>query len=218
MIKGIIFDVDGTILASMETWHNAGARYLKTLGKEAEENLGDILFELSIEEGAEYLKKNYALDLNIEEISEGILDSMGDFYFNEAALKEGAEEMLEEIAKRGIPMTVATSSDKEHITAAFERLDIMHYFKEIFTCSQVGAGKSQPLIFEMAAECMGTNPDETYVFEDGLYAVRTANDAGFKTVGIYDSVSDSDWNDLKKEADIYLNDLKEFNKIWEVVL
>ena len=32
MIKGAIFDIDGTLLDSMPIWENAGARYLATLG------------------------------------------------------------------------------------------------------------------------------------------------------------------------------------------
>ena len=44
MAKGFIFDVDGTILDSMEIWMDAAKLYLKDLGIEAEENLGDIMF------------------------------------------------------------------------------------------------------------------------------------------------------------------------------
>ena len=39
MAKGFIFDVDGTILDSMEIWMDAAKLYLKDLGIEAEENL-----------------------------------------------------------------------------------------------------------------------------------------------------------------------------------
>ena len=36
-VEGIIFDVDGTLLDTMPVWHDAGARFLATLGIEAEE-------------------------------------------------------------------------------------------------------------------------------------------------------------------------------------
>ena len=57
MAKGFIFDVDGTILDSMEIWMDAAKLYLKDLGIEAEENLGDIMFSLTMAEGAEYIRK-----------------------------------------------------------------------------------------------------------------------------------------------------------------
>ena len=53
MAKGFIFDVDGTILDSMEIWMDAAKLYLKDLGIEAEENLGDIMFSLTMAEGSE---------------------------------------------------------------------------------------------------------------------------------------------------------------------
>ena len=39
MIKGAIFDIDGTLLDSMPIWENAGARYLATLGIKAKPDL-----------------------------------------------------------------------------------------------------------------------------------------------------------------------------------
>ena len=56
MIKGVIFDVDGVLLNSMPVWENLGELYLDHLGIEAEKNLGETLFEMSLEEAADYLK------------------------------------------------------------------------------------------------------------------------------------------------------------------
>ena len=43
MIKGAIFDIDGTLLDSMPVWENAGARYLATLGIKARSDLKERL-------------------------------------------------------------------------------------------------------------------------------------------------------------------------------
>ena len=67
MAKGFIFDVDGTILDSMEIWMDAAKLYLKDLGIEAEENLGDIMFSLTMAEGAEYIRKTYKVNLSDKE-------------------------------------------------------------------------------------------------------------------------------------------------------
>lgn len=215
MIRGAIFDVDGTLLDSMAIWEDAGARYLKGLGIQAQEDLGKLLFPMSLQEGAAYMKARYDLKLSVSQIIEGVGDTVRDYYFYEASLKKGAADFLGKLSKKDIPMAVATSSEREHIEAAFKRLNVNQYFQKIFTCSQVGAGKSRPDIYFAAGRYLGTEPRETYVFEDVLHAIETADNAGFKTVGIYDRFSESKQEEIRKHSDIYLEDLTDFQTFWE---
>lgn len=213
MIKGAIFDVDGTLLDSMAIWEDAGARYLKKMGIQAEAGLSQILFPMSIEEAARYMKEQYKLGDSIDKIITGVLDTVRDFYFYEASLKPGAADLLKMLEQRGVPMAVATSSEWEHIEVAFQRLHIDHYFRRIFTCSEVGAGKSQPMIYQRASAYLGTKPEETYVFEDVLHAIETASAAGYKTVGVYDRFSELDQEKIRETADIYMHDLRDCAEI-----
>ena len=73
MIKGMIFDADGTLLDSMPIWDDLGVRYLKELGVEAEPGLPEILFRMSLEESAAYMKRTYGLSQTEEEIRRGVL-------------------------------------------------------------------------------------------------------------------------------------------------
>lgn len=212
MIKGAIFDVDGTILDSMAIWEEAGARYLKTLHIEASANLSEELAEMTIEEAAAYMKITYGLPQEEAVIVRGILDTVRDYYYYEAPLKPGIKEVLESFKEQNIPMTIATSSEKDHLEKAFKRLEIEQYFMKIFTCSEIGVGKTKPDIYVSAARYMGTNPAETYVFEDVIHAVKTAKTAGFQTVGIYDRFSEKDQKEIKNITDIYLSDWSEWNK------
>ena len=59
MSKGFIFDVDGTILDSMSIWMDAGKLYLESLGIKTDENIGEVMFEMTMEQGAKYLQDNY---------------------------------------------------------------------------------------------------------------------------------------------------------------
>lgn len=135
---------------------------------------------------------------------------MEQYYFTEAGFKPGARELLEKLKAAGVPVTIATSTDKYCILAAFDRLGYTDYFDAILTCGEVGASKSEPKIFYEAARIMGTEPSETWLFEDGLYSIKTAKAAGFKTVGIYDSVSEKDQAEIRAMADIYLESLNDF--------
>lgn len=210
-IKGAIFDVDGTLLDTMHVWTDSGARYLASLGVEAEPGLGDKLFPMTVEMGAVYLKENYDLPYAIDEIRQGINSVVENYYFEEADFKPGARELIEEMKAAGVPMAIATSTEKYCIQAAFDRLGYTDYFDAILTCGEVGASKSEPVIFYEAVKAMGTEPAETWLFEDGLYSIKTARAAGFKTVGVYDAVSAKDQEEIRQLADIYVRDLRDFS-------
>lgn len=203
-IKAAIFDVDGTLLDSMGVWADIASRYLRSIHVTPGENLDQILAPMSMEEGAAYVKEHYHLRKSIPEIIQGVMDAVKCFYQDEVQMKPGALEFLGELHKRGIPMAAATASEREHIEAAFDRLGARKYFRRLFTCREVGAGKRSPLIYQAAGEFLGEKPSDIYVFEDVLHAVMTAKNAGFRTVGVYDRYNEGEQEEIKKQADFYL--------------
>ena len=94
MIKGVIFDVDGVLLNSMPVWENLGELYLNSLGLDAEKGLGEILFTMSLEEGAQYLISQYGIDKSVEEVVNGLNREVRDFYAEKVPLKEGVRQYL----------------------------------------------------------------------------------------------------------------------------
>lgn len=218
MIKGVIFDVDGVLLNSMPIWENLGDLYLRSLGVEAEKDLGEILFTMSLEEGADYLISRYGLDKTPEEIVEGLNREVRDFYAQRVPLKEGVREFLYEFNEKKIPMVIATSGDRKNTGAALKRLKILNYFQGIFTCSEIGSGKNQPDIYFAAALQLDTEPAETWVFEDAYHAIRTAKSVGFKTAAVYDKANDKDLAQIWNTADIYLPEFTDFNIFWKRAL
>ena len=109
-------------------------------------------------------------------------------------------------------MYIATSSNREHIRAAFERLGLYEYFDGMITCEEAGAGKREPTIFLLAAQRMGLAPQDIFVFEDVIHAVRSAGSAGFVTVGVYDKASEPDNEAMRAESSIYLHSLENWEK------
>lgn len=217
MLKGVILDIDGTILDSMEIWNDIGSKFIRKIGITPESNLSEILFKMSIPEGAEYMRKKYELDMTVAEVIQGIKDMVRDFYYEEAPLKPGAMNFLKELTEKEIPIVAATASEMDHIEAAFQRLEIRKYFQRIFTCREVGANKRQPVIYQKAAEYLGEAPEDLYVFEDVNYALKVAKEAGFCTVRVFDSYSASREDQTREFTDVYLQDLKEISKFWEYV-
>lgn len=202
--QALIFDVDGTLLDSMPIWNNLGSLYLKSLGIEAEKDLGTKLFPMTLNQGASYLKERYNLPLSIREIQAGNIAMVENFYRNEISLKGYMREILDYAKVLGLPMIIATSGHKDLVEAALSRLGIKDYFSAVLTSSEMGVGKENPKIFLEAASLAGSEISKTLVFEDGLYAIETANRVGFKIVGVYDSASLGDQDRIKEMSDFYL--------------
>lgn len=214
MIKAAILDVDGVLFDSMPIWKDAGAKYLRSIHVIPEENLGEILWDMSLAEGVAYMKRFYALTESEEMISEGILTVIREFYEKEAPLKPGVIPFLEELQKRGIPMVIVTSGDRSYLDKAFARTGIHKYIKRVFTCDEVGAGKTNPLIYQEAAAYLGEKPEDIAVFEDADYAVKTAKSANFLVVGMYDDSGKNETLAIQRTADIYLHDFSQADIFW----
>lgn len=205
-IKAAIFDADGTLLDSMGQWNLVPYKYVKSLGVAADENIAEKLFTMTISEAAEFIIDEYKLSVTVEETVEGMDAIIREFYKNDVKLKDGAGELLEFFKSRGIPMVIGTSTDRDCIEVGLERTGISAYFDKIYTSTEVGKSKEKPDLFIQAMEFMESSPDETIVFEDGLYSLKTAAALGMKTVGIFDEVSLSNQKELKELADLYVDE------------
>lgn len=206
MIKGFIFDADGTLLNSMQIWREAGIRYLKNKNIEAKSDLADTLYRMSLKESSVYLKQNYGLSDDTESVTNDILGIVEDFYKKEVTLKQGAAEFLEKARSLNIPMIVASANNRTLLENTFERLGICRFFKDILTCDELNINKRDAKIYLAAAEKIHTTPVETAVFEDVLFGIDSAKSAGFTTVAVEDLSNICDRELLRETADIYISD------------
>ena len=208
-INAIIFDIDGVLLDSLFIWKELGRRFIVKHGYTPVPDMDEILFSMSMEQGAAWLKDTFSLENSEEEIMQELENRIQTFYFEEVKAKPGAEALLQRINKLGIPAVAATSSPREHVRKALERNHLLPYLKEIYTTSEIGESKYSPKIYLTAAKSLNSSPNGTLVVEDSLYALITARDAGFQTAGIFDPFGEPDQEQLKKKADIYCRSLNE---------
>ncbi len=214
-IQGAIFDLDGTVLDSMHIWSEIGLLFLKNRGIEPPEGIEDEFVKMSMVQAAEYYIKNIDPTETVMGIVNDVNLLVQDFYFGEVLKKDGVTEFLEFLKNRGVKMCIATATDKHLVEKALERNGLLHYFTEIFTCSSVGAGKDTPVIYNIALEHLGTPKENTFVFEDALYAIETAKKAGYKIVGINDVSEKADPESVKALCDCYIDNYSEIYKYFK---
>ena len=212
-IKGIIFDLDGTLLLSMHVWDTTGSTYLRSLGIEPDPDTDEIIKVSTVEEAADYFCRRYALSVTPEEITESINSELVYQYHNVLQPKEGVMAMLEAFRAAGIKMYAATATDRHLIEPCLKRCGIYDYLEGMLTCTEVGVGKSEPTIYRLATEALGLPKENVAVFEDALYAARTAKRDGYFLVAIYDDSMKNYQEKIKALCDVYVPDYCSFDVI-----
>ena len=214
MLKGLIFDFDGTLFDSMFIWDTAGEVYLRSIGREPEADLQKVLKPMSLLQSAEQIREKYQIPLSVEEIMDGVNRTVEGFYFHTVEPKPGVTAFLEELYRRNIKMCIATATDRYQVEAALQRCKMRHFFSEIFTCTEVGSGKDRPEIFRKAMEYLQTDRSTTAVVEDAYHAAYTAKRDGFMVVGVYDS-HESRQQELLRLTDLFLTDYLDLRSFWK---
>lgn len=214
MIKGIIFDLDGTLIDSMKVWFNVDRRLLRENGiSTPSESVSEQVRRMSIEQSSRFFIEELGLKLTQEQIISRIEELVRIEYEQNIPLKPYVNEILDYADSRGIPYGIATATYKSLAEAVLKRLGVYERFRFVLTDVDYPRGKRYPEIFLGAAERLGTLPEETLVVEDSLHCVETAVRAGFRTAAVYDEVSAAESDEIKQLADVYLDSLAELKNI-----
>lgn len=186
-----IFDVDGTILDSMEVWNTLASQYVQSLGKVPEKNIDEIVSDMSLEQSATYLKNHYKINKQEERIISEILNFISDFYEYEVNLMPGFKEFISHYDSINV---IGTSCDEELVKIALNRLGVLNYFEDIITCSKVNKSKDDSDFYLACAQALKQRPEDIVVFEDVDYCIDVARKVGFKVIKI------KDWRDLNEKC------------------
>lgn len=191
-IKGCIFDLDGTLLDSMNVWKEVDRKYLNRFGIAFDPMFSEEIKYLTFNESAKYFIEKFHIPKSEEEIKQDWIQMVEAEYRDTIPLKEGVKTFLDYCEEKKLKMCIATSCNIEHAKMALQRLGIIDSFAFIKTCNEVGKNKEYPDIFLSCAEQMSLEPSSCIVFEDLYIALKVAKEAGFKTVGIHDEFNHKD--------------------------
>lgn len=208
-ISGAIFDVDGTLLDSTNIWEGLGENYLGYLGGTPNLQRKKALGPTGIGAAARYFKDMYGSRKSLEELESDIYAMLEDFYFNHAELKPHAAQFVNTLHEKGARMCIGTATPSALVDGALRRCGIRECFERIFSSYDMHTSKSNPAFFEAAGEYLGTPRENTWVFDDALYAVETAKEAGFHAAAPFDP-RERDPAGVRACADLYFRDFSEF--------
>lgn len=214
-IKGIIFDLDGTLIDSMGIWHDIDRKFLAENGvNDPPEDISDRMKKMTIDESAKCFIREFGLNRTVGYVMNRIEELVRIEYEENIPLKPYVEEILDFLDSRGIPYGVATATYVSLAEAVLKRCGIRERFRFLLTDREYPRGKKFPDIFLGAAEILGAEPKEILVVEDSLHCVVTTKNAGFITAAVYDKASECDREAIAETADFYLSGLDEIKNFF----
>ena len=172
--KQWIFDMDGTLTDSMVVvWEGAPEALLARFGRTPKADLHETLLTMGMEEGAQYLIREYALPLD----RNGYLDVMREVIaqlYEKVELKPGVRDTLARLRAEGARMCICSNTWSSQCRTVLTRLGIDEYF-DFYIEARGAMSKSSPAPFMEALHRLGgTEPAGCAVCEDALYAAQTA--------------------------------------------
>ncbi|UXP33796.1 HAD family phosphatase [Reichenbachiella agarivorans] len=182
-IKGLIFDLDGTVIDSMplhlkaynyslEPWGvtypqavflSRGGIPTKDTMLMIEEEHGIVNFDVEL---ALERKRNY-VDDKLDQITliEPIMDIVRAFHGK-------------------LPMAVGTGSNRDTVTRMFNMFGLQEYFHHVVTATDVTHFKPHPETFLRCSELIQVDPKDCIVFEDGKPGMTAAKTAGMHVIDV----------------------------------
>lgn len=209
-ITGAIFDFDGTVFDSMHIWKGVKFQFFDRIGLVLNEEQREEFKNLFLLEAIELAKTRFDLKMTDKELFNEFFTLIKEKYLADTKPKNDIIEFLEKLKAKGVKMGIATATGEPALIAVLEKFNMLHYFEEIYSTYTVGASKTEPKVYDVVLNELGTEKETTWIFEDALYAAKTAKKAGYNVVGIYDK-SELEQEELKNLVDIYIHNYSELD-------
>ena len=207
--KAAIFDLDGTLIDSMDIWSKIDEEYLKSFGLEVPDNIQKEITHLSLTETAKYFKDKFDIKDSINSIIDKWNSMAFNYYSNNISLKEGVLDYLKQLKENNIKIALATSNSVKLLEVTLKNNGIYEYFDAISTSDEVKKSKENPDIYLLSAKKLNVDPKDCIVFEDIPKAVKGAKLAGMTVVAVYDKSSEDSKEELIQLSDKYIYDFNE---------
>jgi HAD superfamily hydrolase (TIGR01549 family) len=185
MLKAIIFDIDGTLVDSVDLHARAWQEAFKKFGREVE-------FEKvrhQIGKGGDQLMPVFFSAEELELFGEELEKYRGELYKREYLSQVRAfpqvRALFERILSEGLRIALASSAKKDELKTYKEIARITDLVEEETSADDADKSKPHPDIFEAALDSLGdVEAEEAIVIGDTPYDAEAAGKINLRTIGV----------------------------------
>lgn len=211
IVKGVIFDFNGTLFWDTKLHDMAWDRFLEEKGMSLTDQ--EKVTVIHGKNNSEIMQTIFG-KLAEEEIQRLAIEKETIYQHiclaSNMKLADGAPEFLEWLKLRSIPYTIATSSGSENVDFYFKYYGIGKWFEKGKVVFSDGTLKSKPNpdIFLRAMKVLDLEPNQTLIFEDSPAGIRSAENAEAGKIIIVNSTG----ADYSGFSHLVINSFNEMNR------
>lgn len=211
MIRGILLDLDGTLVESERIWQRAWLDVKRSYQLTVPDREFWRLSGVSPEENERILKEILPSWLDLEKVQQQrkayfdhVLASEG------VAAKKGAKRFLAACRKRALPYMVVTNTGRKRAEDRMRLAGILEDIPCMLCGDDVPCRKPDPRGYQMGCQKLHLRPEECLVIEDSKVGLQAAKRAGMTAVLMEDVA-------LLTEQDraMAIHSCHDFDELWE---
>ncbi|MDR0366519.1 MAG: HAD family phosphatase [Bifidobacteriaceae bacterium] len=180
-LKGVLWDLDGTLVDSEPAWFAAEAALVRQWGGSWSQAQSEALTGSALHRTAGVLREA-GVAMETEPLIETLLRSVADYVKRNQAWMPGAVAALRSCREAGLKCALVSMS-WSLFTSEIEAM-LPDMFNCVISGDQVTRGKPHPDAYLLAAARLGLEPAECIAIEDSPTGVASALAAGIPTVAI----------------------------------
>lgn len=180
----IVFDMDGTLTDSEETWDVIRRGLAESRGVPWPEGATQAMMGMSTPEWSAYLAHTVGIGGTPEQAAEATIDGMRAAYAaGDIPVLHGAADAVRRMAELA-PLAVASSSPRLLIEAGLDLLGVRELVGVVVSTEEVARGKPAPDGYLAACQQLAVDPAAAVAIEDSANGLRSALAAGLKVVAV----------------------------------
>ena len=203
-----VFDLDGTLVNSMQRYAAGILSVLDDEGIPYGDDLIGILTPLGYTKSAE-LYQTMGVPGTVEDIVRRIENKLVEQYANYIPLKEGVGDYLRKRKAEGAKLYVLTASPHIVTDVCLKHNGVYDLFDTVWSVEDYGIPKGDVRVYEAVAERIGCRTEDISFFDDNITALSTGKAAGCYTIAVYDRHSEEAFAALREHGDLHIRSFAE---------
>lgn len=182
--RGVIFDIDGTLVDSNDGLARAWVRSFADQGIEVEFEEVRALIGMGRDQLVPRVTGIQKSDPRYQPLSHGWKRHFQEDELPGLRAQPGVRSLLEALQARDLRLIAGTSADEALVEGLLKIAGAEDLLTEHTTASDVEASKPEPDIVQAAVAKLGLKPDEVLMVGDTPFDVESAKKAGVATVAL----------------------------------